>query len=207
INYARTWEKYPNDFSFKGVPPTLIVQEVLETCKNTEEAIEFITKFPARSNAQHYGLCDESGDACVIETTHEDFAIRRPEEGILVHTNTFRTEKFWDHNVPDDHHWKLKAMRHIPYIKSPKMRFERASELMLKHKGEITMETLKEVLSDHHYPTNHPEKNDGTPDDFTVCTHGKTGITLASIILRPAKKQMFVTDVQPCKSMLEEFNL
>ncbi|MHA1144223.1 MAG: C45 family autoproteolytic acyltransferase/hydrolase [Candidatus Helarchaeota archaeon] len=205
INYARTWEKYPDDFSFKGVPPTLIVQEVLENFETTEEAIKYISNFPARSNAQHYGIMDESGDACVLETTHTDFAIRRPKDGIMAHSNTFRTEKFFDHNCPDDHHWKIKKMRHISYIKSPKMRYERAHELLVKHKGDITMETFKEILGDHQYPSSHPEKNNGEPDDFTVCTHGETGITLASIIIRPKTRQMFVTDRQPCHSMYEEF--
>ncbi|TFF88289.1 MAG: linear amide C-N hydrolase, partial [Promethearchaeota archaeon] len=207
INYARTWEKYPDDFSFKGVPPTLIAQEVIENCSTTEEAIDFITNFPARSNAQHYGLLDKSGDACVIETTHTDFAIRRPEEGIMAHTNTYRTEKFWDHNVPDDHHWKMKSMRHISYVKSPKMRYERAFELLNKHKGDITIETFKEIFTDHNYPSNHEENNDGVPDDYTLCSHGDVGVTLASIIAKPKTGQFFVTDTQPCKMMYEEFKL
>ncbi|MBD3229713.1 MAG: linear amide C-N hydrolase [Candidatus Lokiarchaeota archaeon] len=207
INYARTWEKYPDDFSFKGVPPTLICQEVIENFSTTEEAIKFITDFPARSNAQHYGILDKSGDACVIETTHSDFAIRRPEDGILAHTNTYRTKKMWDHNVPDDHHWKMKSMRDISYVKSPKMRYERASELLNKYKGKITMETFKKIFSDHNYPSNHDEDNKGVPDDYTVCTHGDVGVTLASIISKPKTGKFFVTDTQPCKMDYEEFSL
>ncbi|MHA1269466.1 MAG: C45 family autoproteolytic acyltransferase/hydrolase [Candidatus Helarchaeota archaeon] len=207
INYARTWEKYPDDFSYKGVPPTLIVQEILENFSSTIEAIDYITKFQARSNAQHYGIMDKSGDCCVIETTHNDYAIRRPNDGILAHSNTFRSEKFQDHNVPDEHHWKIKSMKDISYIKSPKMRYDRAFELLLKNKGNITIETFKEILSDHNYPTQHNEQNNSIPDDFTICSHGKTGITLASIIIRPNTGQFFVTDVQPCKQMYEEFKL
>jgi predicted choloylglycine hydrolase len=138
INYARTWEKYPDDFSFQGAPPTAIVQEILETCKDTDEAVEFITNFPARSDAQHYGLLDKSGNACVVETTHTDYAIRRPEDGIMAHTNTFRTDKFWDHNPPHDRHWKMPSMRDKAWRKSPMMRYDRALELLQKHKGNIT---------------------------------------------------------------------
>ncbi|MHA1751978.1 MAG: C45 family autoproteolytic acyltransferase/hydrolase [Candidatus Helarchaeota archaeon] len=207
INYARTWEKYPDDFTFKGIPPTLLVQEMLENCSSVDEAIEFITNFPARSNAQHYGMADKSGNVCVIETTHNDYSIRRPEDGILAHTNTFRTEKFLDHNVPDNRHWKMKKMRHIPYIKSPKMRYERAYELLSKFKGNITIETFKEILSDHYYPSNYNEDNKGIPDDFTICNHGETGVTLASIIIRPKTGQFFVTDTQPCKTNYEEFKI
>lgn len=207
INYARTWEKYPDDFSYKGVPPTLLAQEMLENFATTEEALEFITTFPARSNAQFYGIIDKSGDACVAETTHSRFAVRRPEDGIMVHSNTYRTEKFLDVNCPMDHHWRLPSMQHIAYIKSPMMRYDRAFELISKIKGNITMESFQEILNDHNYPTTHPEKNDGVGNDFTVCNHGKTGVTLASIIVRPQKGQIFVTDTQPCQMMYEEFNL
>ncbi|MHA1377479.1 MAG: C45 family autoproteolytic acyltransferase/hydrolase [Candidatus Helarchaeota archaeon] len=202
INYARTWEKYPDDFRFNGVPPTLIIQEVLENFETTDEAIEFITNFPARANAQFYGIIDKSGDACVIETTCKRFAVRRPEEGIMAHSNTFRV--FEDMNVPDRFHWKLKSMKHVPYIKSPKMRYNRAFELLNKFKGNITIETCKEILSDHY---NADLGKPGSGDDFTICNHGETGITLASMIIRPQTGQFYVTDVQPCQSMYEQFKI
>jgi predicted choloylglycine hydrolase len=204
INYARTWEKYKDDFQLNGVPPTLLVQEMLENFETIEEAVKFITKFPARANAQFYGMMDKSGDACVVETTCKRFEIRRPEGGIMAHSNTFRTEKFWDVNVPEKYHWRVKSMRHVPYIKSPKMRYDRAFELLNKFKGEITIETIKEILSDH-YNAETGKRESG--DDFTICDHGETGITLASIITRPKTGQFFVTDKQPCSSMYEEFKI
>jgi len=204
INYGRTWEKYPDDFRFNGAPPTLIVQEALENFETTEEVIKYITNFPARANAQFYGVMDKSGDACVIETTCKRFEIRRPEEGIMAHSNTFRTKKFWDVNVPDRFHWKIKSMRHVPYIKSPKMRYDRAFELLNKYKGDISIETIKEILSDHYNKEVGEQK---TGDEFTICSHGETGITLASIIARPQTGQFFVTDKQPCYSMYKEFKI
>ncbi len=204
INYARTWEKYPDDFRFKGVPSTLLVQEALENFETTEEAIEFVSKFPARANAIYFGIMDKSGDACVVETTCKRFAIRRPEDGIMAHSNTFRTEELSDVNVPDRFHWKLKKMRHVPYIKSPKMRYDRAFELLTKFKGNISIETLKEILSDH-YNKEIGEQEIG--DDFTICSHGETGSTLASIIARPKTGQFFVTDNRPCQSIYEEFKI
>ncbi|MFX1268490.1 MAG: C45 family autoproteolytic acyltransferase/hydrolase, partial [Promethearchaeota archaeon] len=75
-NYGRAWKKEPLDFRLKGVPGTLIVQEVLETCATTQEAIDFIIKFTGRANGCHYGLMDISGDTCIIETTSTRHAIR-----------------------------------------------------------------------------------------------------------------------------------
>ncbi|MFX1590750.1 MAG: C45 family autoproteolytic acyltransferase/hydrolase, partial [Promethearchaeota archaeon] len=68
-NYGRSWKKEPLDFRLKGVPGTFLVQEMLESCATTQEAIEFITSFPSRSNGCHFGFMDISGDTCVIETT------------------------------------------------------------------------------------------------------------------------------------------
>ena len=84
------------------------------------------------------------------------------------------------------------------------MRYDRAIELLKKYKGEITIETIMEILSDH-YNAETGKRENG--DDFTICDHGKTGITLASIITRPQTGQFFVTDKQPCSSIYQELKI
>jgi len=196
-NYGRSWKKKPLDFRLKGVPGTFIVQKVLESCATTQEACEFITKFEARANGCHYGLMDASGDTCVIETTSTRFAIRQPENGILAHTNHYQTKELEDANLPDYVRFKMDDMDISP-IESPIRRYQREMKLLTKYKGQITMDSIKTILSDHH---------NRDPDDFTVCTHGPSAGTLGSIIVLPKKREFWVTDNHPCVSEYEKFTL
>jgi len=196
-NYGRSWKKEPLDFRLKGVPGTFIVQEILETCATTQQAIDFVTKFACRSNGCHYGLMDASGDTCVIETTSTRHAIRRPKDGILAHTNHYQTEELKDANLPDYVRFKMDDMDINP-IESPIRRYQREIELLKKNNGQITMETVKNILSDH---------DNREPDDFTVCTHGPAAGTLGSIIVLPTKREFWVTDNHPCNSEYQKFIL
>lgn len=196
-NYGRSWKKNPLDFKLKGVPATFIIQEALETCATTQEAIEFISNFTGRSNGFHCGLMDVSGDTCVIETTCTRYAIRRPEDGILAHTNHYQTEQLIDANLPDYVRFKMDDLDIYP-LESPIRRYKREIELLKKYKGQITMETFKNILSDH---------DNREPDDFTVCTHGSAAGTLGSIIIIPKKREFWVTDNYPCSSQYEKFTL
>ena len=83
INYGLAWKK-KIDFSPSGVPSTFIFQEALETCESTKEVIEFISSFPARSAGAHYGIVDNTGDICILETTKTRTGIRRPSESGLL---------------------------------------------------------------------------------------------------------------------------
>ena len=196
-NYGRSWKKEPLDFRLKGVPGSFLVQEVLETCATSQEAIDFITEFPGRANGGHYGVTNASGDTCVIETTSTRHAIRRPEEGILAHTNHYQTEELIDANLPDYVRFKIDDMDISP-IESPIRRYKREIELLTEKKGQITMDTIKKILSDH---------DNREPDDFTVCMHGPSAGTLGSIIVFPTKKEFWVTDNYPCNSEYEKFSL
>ncbi|MFX1600941.1 MAG: C45 family autoproteolytic acyltransferase/hydrolase [Promethearchaeota archaeon] len=196
-NYGRSWKKDPLDFKLKGVPATFIIQEALETCATTQEAIEFITTFVGRSNGFHCGLTDLSGDTCVIETTCTRHAIRRPKDGVLAHTNHYQTEELKDANLPNYVRFKMDDMDIFP-LESPIRRYQRGIELLKKYKGQITMEIIKKILSDH---------DNREPDDFTVCTHGTAAGTLGSIIVLPIKKEFWVTDNHPCNSEYEKFKL
>ena len=196
-NYGRAWKKEPLDFRLKGVPGTFIVQEALENCATTQEAIDFIIKFIGRANGCHYGLMDTSGDTCVIETTSTRHAIRRPENNILAHTNHYQTEELKSANLPEYVRFKMDDMDISP-LESPIRRYNREIELLTKYNGQITMDIIKDILSDH---------DNRVPDDFTVCTHGPSAGTLGSIILFPIKKEFWVTDNHPCNSKYKKFTL
>ena len=86
----------------------------------------------------------------------------------------------------------------ISPIESPIRRYKREIELLTEKKGQITIDTIKMILSDH---------ENREPDDFTVCTHSGRFGTLGSAIVLPLKKEFWVTDYYPCKSKYEKFIL
>lgn len=193
-NYGRSWKTDPLDYSPRGVPTMLILQEALETCKTVQEVVDLVTRMP-RTNGAHYGIIDAEGHALVLETTATRHAIREvPDGGVMAHSNMFHV--IADANVPDDVIWKYKGLQ-VPYTKSPKERVARAAELIEKSKGEITVDTVKAILSDH---------NGRKPDDFTICTHGHTGATLASVVIKPKEREFWATDNQPCKTKYEKIS-
>lgn len=198
VNYGRAWKKKPLDFRLDGVPCTLMVQETLETCTTTAEAMEFLSQFPARSNGAHYGLLDKGGHACVVETTSTRFGIREPDvDGLLAHTNDYRSAALVDANVPEDTLWKIEGME-VPYLKSPRERHDMAYAHLQEYKGRIDVETMQGILREH---------GGQEPSDFTLCCHGEAGSTLASIICHPETGRLWVTDDKPCQSEYEEFQL
>ena len=201
-NYGRCWKTQPLDFRLNGLPGTFIIQKAIETCETTEEAVEFITKFPARSNGVHFGILDASGDAKVVETTATRFAIREPDDGILVQTNTYRSKEIEDANLPLDVRFKFKGADFSP-IESPIRRFKRATILMEGLRGKIDKKGIESILSDH----DNGDPNSEGPDDFSLCTHGQAAITLASLITEPKKLKFWVIDRQPCTGDYKEFSL
>ena len=196
-NYGRGWRKEFKDYKLKGVPASIIIQNALETCATMDEAVDFITKFPNRTNGAHYGILDKEGNACIVETTATRHAFRYPENGILAHTNLYMTEELMNANVPETVNWKTEHMTR-PYYLSPKRRHERANELINTMKGNLNREELYKILSDH---------NNREPDDDTVCTHGEVGSTLATITAIPKRLEFWVTDTFPCKSQQEKFTI
>lgn len=188
-NNARLWEG--DDLKKKGVPYEMILLEILETCKNTAEAVEYAMRFPARSNAGFFGFSDEGGDCRVLEFTASRHMARRPDEnGIIAQTNHYIA--MTDANLPDGTFWTVKGMEGLEYARSTRERYRAADALLKRDAGRITVESLMSILRDH----------DGleTGNDCTVCSHGDSGSTLASMVVDIKERTMHVAQGRPCES-------
>jgi hypothetical protein len=188
-NNARLW-KGP-EFNEHGVPYMFIIMEMLETCRTVAEAVEFISKFPARANTGFLGMMDAGGDCALVEFTAVRHAVRRPDEsGVLAQTNHYHAMK--DANLPDGTYWTVKGMEGLEYAASTKARFATADRLLHESAGKITVETLKTILR------NHDGMAAGT--DNTVCCHGLTGGTLSSLIFEIADRTLWIAEGAPCEN-------
>jgi hypothetical protein len=184
------------DFHNSGVPYMLILMEILETCKTTEQAAAFMENFPARANAGFFGMMDKSGDCRLVEFTASRTAVRRPnEKGVLAQTNHYHVMK--DANLPDGTTWNIKGMEGLEFATSTNKRFEWAERMLNESAGDITIDTLKTILGNH-------KANNGVGDDCTVCAHGISGGTLAGIVADIAKLSLWVADGPPCSNAFNE---
>lgn len=180
------------DLKKRGVPYELILQEILETCRSVPEAVDYIAKFPKRSNAGFFGFTDESGDCKVVEFTASRHAVREPDEtGILVQTNHYH--KLEDANLPEGTTWNVEGMIGIEYAESTRTRYNVAHELAAQSAGKIDIEILKNILRDH-------SANNGVGSDITVCVHGLSGSTLASIIADVKNRELWIAEGNPCEN-------
>jgi len=71
-------------------PLSIALQEMLETCKNTDEAVKFITNARRAGNALLM-LADSEGDLKTVEISHNHAATREPIEGQIINTNHYHT--------------------------------------------------------------------------------------------------------------------
>ncbi len=194
INNARLWKG--DDFRYKGVPYQFILMEALETCRETAEVVKLLTEFPARSNAGFFGIADAAGNTKVVEFTASRFAIREPGEcGVMAQTNHYI--KMPEANLPEGTYWTVKGMEGLEYAYSTETRHNSAYQKLKDAAGQITVETMMEILKDH-------SANEGVGSDFTVCCHGLAGGTLGSMVVDMKARKMWVSEGHPCKNEYRE---
>jgi len=193
-NNARLWPG--RDLNRAGVPYMLILQEILETCRTAAEARDRITRFPARANAGFFGLLDETGECYVVEFTASRARVRTPDEhGVIAQTNHYHD--LTEANLPRGTVWTVDGMKGLEYEYSTGSRWEAADRMLHELAGQLGLEPLKSILRDH-------SANGGVGSDATVCCHGATGSTLASMIIDVHERTLWIANGTPCTARYEQ---
>jgi predicted choloylglycine hydrolase len=184
------------------VPLSMVIQEMLETCKNTNEAIQFITQAKRGGHDALLLLADAEGNMKAVEITSNHVATRKPRDGVIINTNHYHTTEMQKHEVPHNAVFFGKVPKVLLGVRvheSSEQRLKRAQEL-LKAKGKVDESKIATILRDH--------GKDNKPSMFTICRHSKIlGIatTIRSIILFPKRKAIKVLYGNPCQNKYNEF--
>jgi hypothetical protein len=178
-------------------PNSLALQEMLETCRTTDEAVQFITH-AHRAGNHLLMIADVEDNIKAVELSHNRSAIRRPQTGQLINTNHYHTAAMQQHEVPHDAVFTGNVppeFRGIRVHESSEQRFQRAQELL----NDIIVDdhVLATVLSDH--------GQDNTPSNLTLCQHGNYLSTLRSGMFYPKQRQLKVLYGNPCQNTFSEF--
>jgi isopenicillin-N N-acyltransferase-like protein len=164
-----------------GITRMLLVRKIL-AAKRIGEAIDAAV-LKERASDYNQVITDSNGEIYSIEGSATDYAALYATDGYLVHTN----------------HYVAPWMRKFEYdptrISCSIVRYNRANRLLKNNVGKITVEKLKELLSDH---VNRPE---------SICRHGDRVKTTFSIIINLNTLTMWLAKGNPCEVKYNEYNL
>jgi hypothetical protein len=172
-----------------NVPTSVILQEMLETCKNTQEAIDFLNKAKTGGHDGIVTLADSKGNLETVELSCRHLKVREPEGDFVVNTNHYQTADMKSVEIP-----AVKAQK-VQGYRTSSVRFVRAKEL-LRNKRNIGEELIKTVLRDHGL--------DSKPSDNTICMHSEKSGTTRSIVMYPNRRLIKVLFGHPCKNEYQE---
>ena len=163
-----------------GVPRLLLVRKIL-AAKTLGEAIDAAILKERASNYNQL-ITDASGEIYSIEGSATDYAPLYSTDGYLVHTNHYIAP------------WMRKFESDINGITSSVVRYNRGTRLLKKNLGRITVDKLKEFLSDH---VNYPG---------SICRHGKGVKTTFSVIINLTTQTMLLARGNPCEVKYKVYN-
>ncbi len=172
-----------------NVPTSVILQEMLETCKNTQEAVASLAKAKTGGHDGIITLADATNEIKTVELSCQHVKVRELESDVVINTNHYQTPEMKSIEIPS-----VKSQNVQGYRTSP-IRLKRAGEL-LKNKRKIDEELIKTVLRDH--------GAENMPSANTICVHGEIGSTTRSIIMYPNRRLMKVLFGNPCKNEYQE---
>lgn len=164
-----------------GVPRLLLVRKIL-AARTIGQAIDAAILKERASNYNQV-ITDWNGEIYSIEGSATDYAPLYSTEGTLVHTN----------------HYVAPWMRKFEYdphgITSSIVRYNRGTRLLKNNRGRITVDLLKQFLSDH---VNYPG---------SICRHGVYVKTTFSVIINLTTGTMLLARGNPCEVEYNEYKL
>jgi hypothetical protein len=181
-----------------NVPISLLVQETLENCASTSEAIDFLSA-GKRSGGAILLVADASGHIVTVEMSSNFSGVRGPQNGIIINTNHYKCREMASYDIPRNAYYtskNVRALRGVRVHESSELRYARAEQLFSGLEV-IGMKDLLGVFSDH--------GESGRGDDNTICRHGPYFSTTCSIIMLPSSKRLLVTYGNPCDSVFSDF--
>ena len=178
---------------------TVLVQELLETCRSVDQALSRLRDRP-RSGGALLMLADAHGDIASVELAPDCFSVRRGDA--LVHANHALTDEMAERDVPHDAlipRWVwVAALRGQRLHESSERRQERA-ESLVDAMGSASADDLARLLADH----GSAERG----DDNTLCRHGPYYSTTCSLVIMPRQRAMRVLVGSPCAGTFTDLSL
>ena len=174
------------------VPISIVLQEMLETCRSTDEAVKFITGAKRGGHDAILTIVDAEGDFKSVEITSNHVATREATDDVIINTNHFHTSEMQQYEIPHD---AVSLDTGVRVHESSERRLMRAQEL-LGGRSKVGEGDILSILRDH--------GEEGEPSVNTICRHGEFASTLRSVIFHPERKTINVLFGRPCENEYQE---
>lgn len=196
LNHAFTTENRNH-----GVPPTIMVQQALDSCRTAEEVVKLLRK-AKYSCGSLVTIIDKSGDMYVCELGRERFGVRKSSDGLCLTLNDYQIAELRAVEVPSDakfHPRKFPSYFHGHYIHRSNWERRERFETVLDRKRKLTRKDLVGYLGDHN--------GSGNGDLGTICRHHETADTIATAIIHPQDRMLEVARGYACKARYQTYSL
>lgn len=168
-----------------GIPHYFVKRLVLEQ-RTLFESVDLLKKLE-HASSENFVMTDGSGIITSMECTPQGVEEIKPTQGVIFHTNHFLTERF------------IPLEKFISVLPDTCNRLDRLNFLFKKFSDNLSVETIKTILSDHdNFPTSLCRHVDHTPQSMITC---------ASVIAEPAQGVIYVSPGNPCVSSYERYEM
>jgi len=161
-----------------GGLPHYPVKRRLYECRTREELLTLWGTLPVCSSG-NYMLASGDPDIFDVEATPTGIAVLEGPDGYLAHANHFLSPEFRTSDTD------------AQALPDSFARQERMTTLLRERLGCLSVDTMKEVLSDHRH---HPQ---------SICRHEEAGLgrmsTVAGLVAEPGAGRLHVSRGQPCR--------
>lgn len=186
---------YQNDTRV-GVPKLMIAPKVLAS-ETPGDALSAATP-QHRASSYNNNISHSSGEMYNVEGTATDFAVLYPDDGYLVHANHYLHPRLAGYEIA----FGDEGARTVTGASSTVVRYHRALRLIRSQVGEVTKESLMDIMRDH---VNRPG---------SICRHAQNELpehertkTTFAVILDPVKQRMHLCVGNPCEGEFKEYSL
>lgn len=164
-----------------GIIINVATRWILDNCRTTEEAVDFLEGMP-KVWGETYIILDRNNTIAKVESHRKRTVTTYPSSGFAYNTLLYDTPEMRQLLSSE-------RMERAGEIQSTRKDF--IDEWFSENKGKITNEAIKDVLKDH---------------EHGICYHGLEGMEICwSYILEPTGQNVSLCQGRPCKNEYEAF--
>lgn len=191
---------YASDgISLKTVPLSLMIQEVLQSCTTTGDAISKLSS-QNRDLGAVILLADAELSLTLFEASRTKYAFRPLKEDVFAVSSKFTLPEMQPHQLASDAAWSTKAWGPFAGQKVHAAADHRVRSALdiAAAQTVFDLENVWQLLAAH---------GNGQGDETSICRHGSAITTVASIIMSPRQKTFQVSAGTPCTREVQTFGL